>query len=227
MFVVVILAVLPGIAAWADVVELTSGERVEGKVKQVSAAGVVVDIAGSTLTLPLDAVRTIHFGAPPSSSVAPPSSPTALAAVQALQALRSVARDETGYERYAARVEVTRADVGPYLRGADQAASALRDALAQSFHFYEVAATAWKGRTSKNVDLKALGLDPAIEGCPALKDVFEESKRQFPLALVWQGGYVDPAKAAGFVVVSGGVPALWSCASDKLAEAERLLDGKP
>jgi hypothetical protein len=114
----------------------------------------------------------------------------------------------------------------PYLRDADQAAGPLRDAVAQSLHFYEVAAAAWSAGNTK-ADYRTLGLDPAIDACPAIKGVIEESKTRFPLALVWQGGHVDPATATGLVVASSGITALWSCASDKLAEAERLLRGKP
>jgi hypothetical protein len=70
-FVVGLLVCLPA-AAWGDVVELTSGERVEGSGIRVSPDHVTIQAGGRTLILDREKVRAVFFGAPP-----PPCGPGA------------------------------------------------------------------------------------------------------------------------------------------------------
>jgi len=53
--------------AWAgaDVVELTSGERVEGRDVRASPDLVTIQAGGRTLVFERDRVRAIHLGPPP------------------------------------------------------------------------------------------------------------------------------------------------------------------
>jgi len=63
-----IMLLLPRILL-ADVVELQSGERVEGTVRSVGQEGVVVVVGGQPLTFTREQVRAIYFGA----AAAPPA----------------------------------------------------------------------------------------------------------------------------------------------------------
>ncbi len=53
------------LSAWADVVELTTGERVEGAGVRASPDHVTIQVEGRTLILDRERVRAIYFGAPP------------------------------------------------------------------------------------------------------------------------------------------------------------------
>jgi hypothetical protein len=63
---VLVLAVLaaPAIAG-ADVVELVTGERLEGTGVRASPDHVTLQVGGRTVILERSQVRAIHFGAPP------------------------------------------------------------------------------------------------------------------------------------------------------------------
>lgn len=78
--------------AWsvdADTIELKTGERLEGTFKQASSAGVVIDIGGQAITMPLSKVSAIFFGNS-SSRVSDPLMREALHALQAVQATTAV-----------------------------------------------------------------------------------------------------------------------------------------
>ena len=57
----------------ADTLELKTGERMDGTFKQATQAGLVIEVAGQTITIPLEKVRAIYFGAPTSAPVSGPS----------------------------------------------------------------------------------------------------------------------------------------------------------
>lgn len=62
--------------AYADVIELKTGQRVEGTLKQATPASVSVEVGGQTITFTGDKVRAIYFGvapAPVTKSAAPPA----------------------------------------------------------------------------------------------------------------------------------------------------------
>jgi len=59
-----LLVCMPAIA-WADVLELTTGERVEGSGVRVSPDHVTIQAGGRTLILEREKVRAVFFGAAP------------------------------------------------------------------------------------------------------------------------------------------------------------------
>ncbi len=72
---VVALSVTAVASSWADVIELKTGQRVEGTFKQATPAGVVIEVGGQPITFEQEKVRAIYFGpAPP-----PQAQPSALA----------------------------------------------------------------------------------------------------------------------------------------------------
>ena len=46
----------------ADTIELKTGERIEGTFKEATSSGVVINVGGQSLTMPMDKVRAIYFG---------------------------------------------------------------------------------------------------------------------------------------------------------------------
>src|SRR3954470_18182430 len=78
------------VSIWADTIELKTGERIDGTFKQATLAGAVIDIAGQPVTVPLERVSAIYFGARPSSPTQSDSS-----ALDALRGLRSVTANGT------------------------------------------------------------------------------------------------------------------------------------
>jgi hypothetical protein len=79
-----------------DVVELKTGERLEGTFKQANSAGVVIESGGQPITMSLAKVRAIYFGAAPlilparAPDAANPKRQQALQALNELRALTKV-----------------------------------------------------------------------------------------------------------------------------------------
>ena len=87
--------------ALADVVELTTGQRVEGTFQQATPRGVSIEVGGQTITFEQEKVRAIYFGSAPAAAV-PPS--PAREALLSLKALQSVTRAGIAYREYSQRV---------------------------------------------------------------------------------------------------------------------------
>jgi hypothetical protein len=81
-FIALLVLVPP---AGAVVVELNTGQRVEGTFKQATSDSVVIEISGQTVTLDIKDVRAIHFTAATPASNARQTAPT-----EALRALKAV-----------------------------------------------------------------------------------------------------------------------------------------
>jgi hypothetical protein len=78
-------------ATAADVIELRSGLRIEGTLKQASPAGVVVEVGGQVRTFEAGDVRAIYFTAPPPRPAAAPAGPvTGSPAVDELGSLKGL-----------------------------------------------------------------------------------------------------------------------------------------
>lgn len=196
----------------AEVIELKTGQRVEGALKSVTSTEVVFDVAGQTLTFPREKVAAIYFGAPPKTSGGSPLSD----ALKALKGLQSATTAGVSYRDYAPRVTDVKIQVDQLLGDApdDPVKSALVEAL--GFHVY--ASNAWNARiASSNYD--AVASDPLYDKCEPLKREVER---------------LDPGTSAaserllrrGITISLAGVPLIWNCASERVNEAERLLRGQ-
>jgi len=74
-----------------DTIELKTGERIEGAFKQATSAGAVIEVAGQAITIPLEKIKAIYFGAAPSATVTTSvTTAPSQEALDALTALRSV-----------------------------------------------------------------------------------------------------------------------------------------
>jgi hypothetical protein len=133
---------LTAVPAIADVVELKTGQRVEGTLKQADQASVRVEVGGQVITFKPDQVRAVYYGLAPAAG--PPATKPGARALTALKGLKSVAEAGTVYRDYVtwaadAKVEVDRdADVSPELSAA----------LAGTMNYYVLARNVWQQQLS-------------------------------------------------------------------------------
>ncbi|HEV8440713.1 MAG TPA: hypothetical protein VGT40_21710 [Methylomirabilota bacterium] len=213
---------LPFHPAAADVVELRGGERVEGTLREATPAGVLVEVAGQGIRFEVDKVRAIYFGSPgprptpPSpgteSAVGAAATSPASAALQLLHSLRSAVAGGTTLREYQARVNNTAPVVELYLAAVPpEPGDAIRDAM----RYYVLAASAWSNQAaaSRTVWLKR---DDALARCAAY--------REFAQAMQSKGEAHYAERTRNYVVIGDGViSVLWSCAADKISEADTLV----
>ena len=201
----------------ADVIELRTGERVEGTFKGADDSAVRIEIDGRLVTFAPAQVRAIYYGPAPASTT-PASLLERDEAIEALEGLRSVARTGVTYREYAPRVSDARLVVDKYLQK-DDGGPAIRGAIADSFHFYALAGAAWNAGLSRG-NYATVGTDSALARCPHAQQVIAESKRKSPF--IWRAKGAGEGATTGMVMAADGIAALWACASEKLAEAEKL-----
>ncbi len=220
--VAVVVLVLCCHPVWADVIEMTSGERVEGVLKEATPAGVLIEVAGQSIRFEVSKVRAIYFGsagpkqrpATPAVLSSPPAKPVSsvAGALPLLQSLRSAVSSGMTLHEYEARVNSAAPLVALYVAGrpAPPGAEAIRDAM----QYYVLAEWAWsnQGTTSRTVWLKK---DDVLVRCPAYRDFAREMRGK------GEAYYAERMKSY-LAIADGVIPVLWSCASDKVAEAEKL-----
>jgi len=204
---------------------------VEGVFKGADDTEVRIEVGGRTLTFKPELVRAIYYGSvpapPPPVQVAPPppAAPAQIAergeAIDALRMLRSVARTGTTYPEYAPRVTEARTVVARYLERED-GAPAIRGAIADSFHYYALAESAWKAGISRG-NYADIGADAGLIHCAPAQRVIAESKQRNPF--IWRAKGPGEATATGTVIATSGIEALWACAAERLAAAEKLWTG--
>src|ERR1035438_1810142 len=172
-----VLAVLPALVALSlrgDTIELKTGERIEGAFKQANSAGAVIEVAGQSITIPLEKVQAIYFGAVPARTAAGP--PPFQGALDALKGLRSVTGSGITLREYALRVLDARVTVDRYLSAQGSDGIELRREIRVGMLEYELAYRAWQANVEKfNGTLwKLMGetmQDPEVAKCPAVKAV--------------------------------------------------------
>ncbi len=224
---VALLATFAPIGAAADVVELTTGERIDGTVVQTTATGLVIELSdGRLVRLEQSRVAAIRFD--PTSRAAPAPAPTLsrpvvapvprLASVEletaffAFRRLHAATARPLAREDYDALIAETRERVDQYLTAPVADDLGIRQALDTALRYHIFAAAAW-ARYEARVDLRLLGTDPVISQCRDLRELIARD------AARWQFNPHDPA-FAGLIAASEGLPALWTCAADAVAHAE-------
>jgi hypothetical protein len=199
-----------------DTIELKSGEHVDGKFKQATSLGAVLEVAGQPVTIPLDKVKAIYFGsAPPASAPTPTPFQEAF---DALLALRSVTTSGVSYRDYAPRVLDTKVKVDRYISGPGSDRPELQKALRTAMAEYELASQAWSNTINVTLGITGVGHrimeDPEIASCATIKPLIERLNPKKPR----QNQYIEIA------VSVGQRPALlWACASTQVGGAERLM----
>jgi hypothetical protein len=199
--------------ASADVIELKTGQRVEGSFKQATSGKVSIEVGGQTITFEQEKVRAIYFGGGPAPN-APPLS-AALEALRVLKALQSVVVGGVTYRDYAPRVSDAKIVVDRYLGEPNQTDAVVKAAIKETLGFYVLASSAWNAKIIDRTVLVAG--DPMAERCPALKDMLAK----WPYT-----GNLSISDETRGVIISTNIPVIWHCAADQTAEAERLLSGE-
>jgi hypothetical protein len=195
----------------ADVIELKTGQRVEGTFKEATASNVTIEVGGQTITFERGRVRAIHFGAAPIAAQASELQE----AIKALASMRSVVTSGVGYREYAPRVLDAKVIVDRYLQTSSIGDSEIKGAVRQAIQFYIFVSAAWNVYITKG-DYAAIGAHPTLSDCPtALRAVTEYAQRL--------NQRIDPLTLGVFI--QAGFPALWACAADKATAAERLIAG--
>ena len=200
----------------ADVIELRTGERVEGTFKGADDSAVRIEIDGRIVTFAPAQVRAIYYGSAPTSTTPAPLLERD-EAIGALEGLRSVARTGLTYREYAPRVSEAQIIVDQYLKKED-GAPAIKGAIADSFHFYALAGAAWNAGLNRGelCDRRyGHGSGPMRARSTGHRRVQAEES----LHVAGQGR--RGGATTGMVIAADGL-ASRSCASDKLAEAEKL-----
>jgi hypothetical protein len=221
-------------ALLGDVIELKTGERLEGTFKQATTAGVVIEVGGQSINMPLEKVRVIYLGSapPPQTTLQQPNpqTPSAHDALQALKAVQSVTSMGVNYRDYATRVQDAKIKVDQFIESPQAKETPGRDSIRLAMRYYEVATQAWALEISParaNTYQATLSMghllneDKEIGECPGLRGLLAtvnkptsvKSLNQPDFRLFYLAGLVGKQPAV-----------LWSCASDKIAEAERLVD---
>lgn len=245
-----VLLALFTLSLLGDTIELKTGERIEGTFKQATSAGAVIEIAGQSITIPLEKVQAIYFGAVPARQPVVGSGP-ADDAMDALKALQSVIDsgitygDYSQYRDYSQRVLDARVRVDRYLSSQGSGGTELRRAIRAAMLEYELASQSWITKADPPAHggfWKPMGdamQDPDVAKCPTVKAAIEmndnppapssSGKRSTPV----RSAPVDRSTALGLTLAIVEQSPHWSlgnttlgilaCASEQLAEAERLL----
>lgn len=201
-------AALLAAPAFADVVELKTGQRVEGALKQATPASVSIEVGGQTITFEGDKVRAIYFGAGPAPS--PVATPVITpdhrdSALQALAGLRAITKSGVAYRDYNLRLHDATIAVDRYLRAAPPSDD--RDVFSVAMGFYSLAATAWSARLSRGT---VRGADyPFIERCARAKEFVDHATPP------------ERGTFGGTAYLSDAVHIFWACGAD-LPEARRI-----
>jgi hypothetical protein len=225
----ILLLVTPVSSAFGDVVELKSGERIEGKFKQATSAGVVIEVGDQPITMPLEKVRAIYFGSAPDLPASAQQASPVHEALTALKALQSVTTVGVNYRDYASRVLDTKVKVDQFLQSPKENSVPGRDAIRLAMRYYELASQAWGSKISSGADSyqqsvnvgHTLAEDKEISACPAVQQLVATSAKTPP-----PKGAKSNAEFQFFFIAFevGGRPAiLWRCASDKIADAESSM----
>lgn len=221
-FIALAAVLLPSLMP-ADVVDLKSGEHMEGTFRQAGIAGVVMEVSGRVVTIPLAQVEAIRFSPP-----AGPRSPLALEALDAIRGLRSVVKSGIAYRDYAPRVLDARVRVDRYLGSPDSPAEArLRAAAAAAMEYYALASKIWNASVTNDTNSLALYASVGTELRENLRVNGCKGTRAILGLIVYPGSTANTnLKDLGTAIGSRAEDlrsALWQCAETSVNDADRLV----
>jgi len=201
-------------SASGEVIELKTGERIEGLLKEAGAATVVVDVAGQLVILDSGRVRAIYFETPPAASARPLPGE----ALQAVKALWPAVTGDGRRAEHSAPNRELRSTIDRYVAGGSGLTPPVADPVADAIRYYLLAESAWSNLspTARTVWLRR---DDLLDRCQAY--------REFARAMQAKGDAYYAERTRSYVVISDTVlPVLWTCASARIAEAEKLFAGR-
>lgn len=195
--------------AHADVVELDTGERVTGDLKEANLEKVIIDVKGRLTSYDRARVRAIFLTPPPPRAAEPALSPAeALAALKQLQAF--VSAQSRSLPDYTAQVAQSRIPVETYLNAAP-ADAPVRPSMADALALYEFVAKVWESRLTNSASASAAnGRNAIIDRCASLQRIMAGYPAATSQENAWRRG----------VALEFEIPSIWVCASEKVGEAE-------
>lgn len=220
-----VFVLIPGPMVSADMIELKTGERVEGTLKHTTNTEVAIEVGGQTITFDRTRVRAIYFGAAPVPSPGTARQSALTEALKTLKGLQSVTQGGITRVDYAPRVSDARIKVDQYLSEAGTGSTPAKQAIHKAMEYYSIAANAWTTKT------KIFG-QPVIELPVDVARVLDECQGfKAHVARLRDQHRIRPGVDASIygVTVSGravmvdGPEIIWACASDELVKAEELL----
>jgi hypothetical protein len=239
MYVLAMLPALVVLSLRADTIELKTGERIDGAFKQANSSGVVIEVAGQSITIPLEKVQAIYFGAVPARPVAGPA--PSQEALDALRALRSVTGSGIAYRDYSQRVLDAKVKVDRYLTSSGSQRPELVRAIRVAMLEYELASQAWltKPDPTANGSLwKPMGVtmqDPDVAKCPTVKAATElndnppapaPSRKRPPRSIDRSqdlGLTLAIAEQSRYWLLGSVTSGIWTCAATQVSQAQQLL----
>jgi len=200
----------PGLL-YADVLELKSGQKVEGQFVGGSREEIRFQVGSQALKFPIAEVTKITIG----SAGQEDFYKAAKEALRQLKALASITEGGTTYQNYSTRVEDAKIKIDHFLdEYKDPPLPAFKSHIVDSLGFYVAASAAWNAKASKSYG--GLLENPYVQRCAPLQEVLirEAGSEKSPTtkAIAW-----------AVTIAYSGVRPLWECARSSLADAERAL----
>ena len=138
-------------------------------------------------------------------------------ALEALRTLQSVTAGDIAFQDYMSRVLDTKNQVGQYLQagGGDKV---IKDRVYEAMTVHLVAAAAWRAKiVNRQSDYQAVGTLPAPALCPEIQPLLD---------LPPPTGVLETAEMNRGANLAASVDRLWSCAANKIADAEQALKSR-
>jgi hypothetical protein len=209
------------------VLELISGERVDGMLQGATTSEVRISVAGQLLTMPIATVRVVYMGDAPKQSASAAQSSEQIKAVECLtllQGLDSVVTSGINYVQYSQRMLDAKVKVDQYLAEAKD--QALRKAIGEAMQYYEWAANAWSAKISSNSPHLNTPLGRAIrtviaDQCPSVKAFVDDNDKEVSMPSFRTRPRTEESKDYSAMRHIGPQP-FWPCANAKLSEVRTL-----
>jgi TonB family protein len=213
-----IFVLVSPLRAAADVVELKTGETIQGVLKEVNGTKVVIEVGGQSIAFERAKVKAFYVGTPPatpSGKVTTNRPGPAADAIQALKGLHSVTNSPgLTYDQYTARLLDAKVIVDRYL---DQAPpnDAGRQSITDAMHLYALGSSALEtNRRNRRIgfgtEVTDIGPDKTFEACPRAQEFMQNHKLKDGVTVLW---------------TMEVMPAIWWCAGAKVKEAEKAFQG--
>lgn len=156
---------------------------------------------------------------PPGAAPAVPQLPAAERqaandVLEGLKAVQSMAGGDVTFQDYTSRVLNTKVQVEKYLQagGGDRA---IKERVYEAMMLHLLAVDAWNAKlVNRRPAYESVGTHPALVFCPAIQPLLD-----LPAPT---GGETTPATNRG-VNVAANLDRVWSCAANKISEAERTV----
>jgi hypothetical protein len=210
--------------AFADTVELKTGEHIEGDFKGATDTHVLIETGGQRLFFDIQKVRAVYFGKNPGIA----SVPSGLAFAEALRALKDLrsatSNSSITYGDYSSRTNDTKIKVDRYFENKANVGGPCDEPIKDSMQLFSLASSLWNLNISRNSNLKAIQAvaeDPIVLACPGIKSLINDAPtgktRDDTLRKIMQKG----ALGRTTIIITYGTPELWNCAAAKIEEADR------